>query len=531
MGKTGIQISNSLKNKITNDQDFKENIEKILKQKSGGKCFLCSKEFNYASDLIHADHDIPDVDGGETSRENLNLTHSSCNKFKRDNSSLLVKRFLPFRVYLDSNVDVKFDKASKNFFNIKPKPIVIEPKGKDTVIISFPNGTKTPPLPIYSEKKSGTSQDFEYIFLQAPASAIINDEVQPRNIKSGHIYKIFQDLHYNPLHEPSSVRLKKNYEGNLLETELLMFDGQHKTISKMLYCDGGNSLIDLKLYLNLSVEQATVLVNTIQSKIIKLGLSKSEFASKMGDEYAQAFTKYEIYCSKSTPPITPSEDGFIKYFDKAKQSNAKKTLIQSRINSFLQLETHEFNILEMLENKTKLKDRKSIIKETTFINKVIQNLLYTRPIQEPIGNDELRTTEKNNIKIILNLFFNLCLSYDESTVTDDELIKVHRLKSQSSLVLFTTLIRKACEHIFMKPGDTKMFTIIDLKENSEKIESAIDNYGNHPIWVQDEQLSTKVMNFYNALQKNQVLNTPADEISLDLAYLLGVNNLTGNEFE
>ena len=83
----------------------------------------------------------------------------------------------------------------------------------------------------------------------------------------------------------------------------------------------------------------------------------------------------------------------------------------------------------------------------------------------------------------------------------------------------------------MKPGDKKMFTIIDLNENIEKIESAIDNYGNHPIWIQDEQLSTKVMNFYNALQKNQVLNTPADEISLDLAYLLGVNNLTGNEFE
>ena len=75
------------------------------------------------------------------------------------------------------------------------------------------------------------------------------------------------------------------------------------------------------------------------------------------------------------------------------------------------------------------------------------------------------------------------------------------MKSQSSLVLFTTLITKACEHIFMKPGDKKMFTIIDLNENIEKIESAIDNYGNHPIWIQDEQLSTKVMNFYNAFTK------------------------------
>jgi len=187
------------------------------------------------------------------------------------------------------------------------------------------------------------------------------------------------------------------------------------------------------------------LVNTIQSKIIKLGLSKSEFAGKMGDEYSQAFARYETYC-KSIPGSIVSEEGFIKFFDKAKQNNAKKSLIQSRINDFLKMDIHDFNILEMVENKSKLKNRKSIIKETTFINKVIQSLLYTKPIKEAIGEDELRTTEKNNIRIILNLFFEHCLSYDENNVTDEELTKVHRLKSQSSLVLFTSLVRKECEN-------------------------------------------------------------------------------------
>ena len=397
--------------------------------------------------------------------------------------------------------------------------------------LSFPLlRSKSAVLPVYSEQKpeSGNGISYDYVFLQAPASAIMNDEVQPRNIKYGHIYKIFQDLHYNPLHEPSSVRLKKEYKNKMLTTDLLMFDGQHKTISKMLLADGGDSMIDLKLYLNLSKEQATVLVNTIQSKIIKLGLSKSEFASKMGDEYIQAFSRYETYC-KSIPGTVISEDGFIKYFDRAKQANAKKSLIQSRINDFLKMDSHDFNILEMVENKSNLKNKKSIIKETTFINKVLQSLLYTKPITKALGEDELRATEKNNIRIILNLFYEYCLSYDESEVTEDELTKVHRLKSQSSLVLFTSLIRKACEHMYFTGADAELFTKIDLNEKKDALKEVVEKYGEHPIWIQDESHSAKVTQFYNALQKNQTLNSIGEIIKLKLAYLLGVEDLSGSE--
>ena len=103
MAKTGIQISNVLKNKIQNDDDFKENIVEILKQKSCGKCFLSGETFNYATDLIHADHDIPESEGGLTDRENLNLTLAYCNKFKQANPSLLVKKYLPFKFFVDKN--------------------------------------------------------------------------------------------------------------------------------------------------------------------------------------------------------------------------------------------------------------------------------------------------------------------------------------------------------------------------------------------------------------------------------------------
>ena len=119
MSEQGIQISNSIKGKIKNNDNFKNNIVEILKQKSGGKCFLCKKPFNYASDLIHADHDTPEADGGETDEENLNLVHASCNKFKSANSTFQIKRFLPFKVFLENNTDVNFDKVSRDFFKIK----------------------------------------------------------------------------------------------------------------------------------------------------------------------------------------------------------------------------------------------------------------------------------------------------------------------------------------------------------------------------------------------------------------------------
>ena len=531
MAKTGIQISKTLIKKIK-DEGFKKNIEKLLKQKSGGKCFLCGSKFNFASDLIHADHNVPESDGGTTDYDNLNLAHANCNKFKKNNPTLLAQKFLPFRQFLNNNSQVNFDKVSREFFVIKPKPIVIEQKGKDFVVISFPNNTSSARLPIYTEVKPGRKgQVFQYVFLQAPACALVNDNVQPRDIKIAHILKIFMDLHLNPLHEPSSVRLEKVYTGKSMKTNLLMFDGQHKTVAKMLVSCGKDSLIDIKLYLGLSKEQATVLVNTIQSKIIKLGLSKSEFAAKMGDEYVDAFNHYEESCELRKEKIT--EAGFIKFFPKSRQAGAKKLLIQSRINEIFKMDNNELNILEIVEGSSKFEDTKTVINETTFINKIICNLLHTKPLSVEINEDEIRILERNNIRIILNAFYEKCLYYDENSATGAEIEKVQKLKSQSSLSLFTTYISEVCRYIYVKSAAEDIFTLIDITADKDKIASikkAIERYANHPIWVHHHgKYSLKVKNFYDVLQKNGTLKYGAESVGLDLAYLLGVSKLKGDE--
>lgn len=522
--KTGIQISMAMKNKIS-DPNFKENIEKMLLQKSGSRCYLCGKAFNFATDLIHADHDIPESQGGETNYENLNLAHDTCNQYKRDNPSLQIKKFLPFRSFLETNPFAKFDDVAKKFFNISPKNIVILVKGNNSIRIQFPNGKETNDLEIYEEYKPN-GRKYRYVFTQVPVDTIFNDDVQPRAMKQTHVFKIFQDLHQNPLHEPSSVRLESPMV-DLCENKLLMFDGQHKTVAKMLVSDGSNSLIDLKIYLDLTQADANALVNTIQAKIIKLGLTKSEFAAKMGDEFKNQFDAYDEYCKLNGKEV--SEEGFIIFSDKSKQNHNKKTLMQARLNSIIKQEPTNFRILNTVEGISNLKDKKSIIKETTFINKLVDPLMFGKPLKIPINNDESRILERENIKLILNLFYDICLNYDESTVTDDQLLKIHRLKSQSSLNLFIHLIKASYNHILVSPNDPEILTKRSLEDIKTNLQDVVLRYFDHPIWIQPDRITNKVEQFYNTMQKNGSLIELAESIKLKLAYLLRVENLDGNE--
>jgi hypothetical protein len=522
--KSVIQVSKQLLNKII-DLNFKNNFESMLIQKSGNKCFLCERKFNYASDIIQVDHDLPESQNGSTDYDNLNLVHESCNKFKRDNSSLLVKKYLPFKIFIEENPTAKYSDVAEGFFKIKPTEIVTRLTSRGFLKLQFSDGTETPELPIYEEKKPN-GNTFKFVFAQVPVIAINNDAVQPRAMKPAQVFKIFQDLHENPLHEPSSVRLKEPLI-NDTKNELLMFDGQHKTVAKMLVSDTVKSMIDLKIYLDLSLQQATALVNTIQSKIIKLGLTKSEFAAKMGEEFKNDFQVYLEFCEGNS--TEPSEDGFISFTPKSKQANNKKTLILSRLHSIIDQSKNELKILNMVEGKSNLTDKKSVIKEATFINKLVVPFVCTKPLKSPILNDEKRNLELENVNFILNVFYETCLSYDPNNCTPQELEKIHRLKSQSALNLFVTLMKACYNHLFVSSNDPEILTKKRLSDKKDDILRVVQLYFHHPIWVQDEGKSKKTQDFYNTLQKNGSLWDIADSIGLKPGYLVGADQLTGKE--
>jgi hypothetical protein len=525
----GIEISKNLKTKIV-DSNVRDKIEQLLKNKSGDICFLCGQPFNYATDVIHADHDIPEANGGQTDFDNLNLSHKECNKFKKDHPTLNVKNFLPFKIFIDKNPTAKFSEACKNYFKFDPSPININSIVGNTCTIHFPDGTVGDNLEILTESRPG-GRTYKYIYTQVPVKSIFNDDVQPRAIKYGHVYKIFNDLHLNPLHEPCSVRLLAEFKEG--PNEFRMFDGQHKAISKMLLNNGAEARIDVKIYLDLSKDEAVILVNSIQSKIIKLGLTKSEFAAKMRDEFKEEFEKYEENCKSIGSE--PSEEGFVKSATSdTNKSRRKEALLQARIDQFMSLSKDELHILKIVENKTDLTDSKLMIMETTFINKLLKSLMYFKPMTSPIKEDEARNSERENVKYILNQFFLEGLDLDFSNSSESDLYKMKNLKAQSSLTLFSFFAKKIAsremfasnEEIFMTQG---LFS--DPVKN--RLKDAAKRYVSHPIWVQNPKLNTnlKVVEFFNTLQKNGTLTEIAGKIDLSLEYLTGYKDLDGSEFE
>jgi hypothetical protein len=520
-----IKISKKIINEIVDDHE-RLNIESLLIQKAAGKCFLCRESLDSESQEIEADHDIPSSDGGESSLKNLNLTHLDCNRFKKQNPSVQVKKFLPLKKFLQLNPDANFDIVGKDFFKIKPVPVTLSYNGKN---LNINVGTKEiNNIPVYSEPVPNRSKSIEYCFIQIPLNWIYNDVVQPRPIKSSHVFDLFQDLHLNPLHEPVGARLEKDNLNGI--NQILMFDGQHKAVAKILIgYNGGdfeNAKIDLKLYLNLTQQEATHLVNSIQSKIIKLGLTKSEFAKKMGNEWESAFRTYEEKCLSLG--ISPSEVGFVNDAPIEQRKRRKEALIQARLSQLILSNESGGNELKLF-SLTKTNDKFLEIKETTLFSKLLQKLLTISPLSDVLDNDDTkRSLERQNIRAILDIM------YEELFVESSELSKekISQLKSQSSLTLIVDYTKLFLASSLMV-DKSELFFNHRIEQNLERYRSFLNKYKSHPIWNYSdvEHKTIKVERFYNLLKQNQSLQEIAKTITLTQGYCAGMEQLNGKELD
>lgn len=529
-----IKISKSLRSEILDAVD-RENIEDLLRQKASGKCFLCDGKMNEATEDLEADHDLPSREGGDTTLENLNLVHKRCNRFKKNNPTVLVRNFLCINEFIDANHDATFADVLKNFYHVTTRPFVITDVTPNHFNIDLPNGTSIKKIPINTVSIPGKDKDIHFSYLQIPLNSIYNDDVQPRTVKIKHLFSLYQDLHFNPLHEPSSMRL----EGELRvgENKFLMFDGQHKAISKALLewkkvKDMGDVLIDAKIYLNLDRDEATKLVNSIQSKIIKLGLTKTEFAMKMTQEYRAAYEEYEQRCSEDGS--LQSEYGFIESRPANERPRVKQALFQAR----------RVDVYEDKKGEGPLRIRKYVkgskdaparidlnleLKETTFYSKLLDKLLYKKPLQDELDRDDTkRATERLNIRMILEI---LVETVFEDISLDAPVKK--RIKSQSGLVLWIEFMKRQIEFLLNEKFPENKDTLLldyDLEQYREKLVSFSTRFAKHPVWnVEDVNQSVKVGVFYNDLQKNKNIEAHAKKVLLTMAYCAGMESLAGNE--
>jgi hypothetical protein len=512
----GIVISKALQRKLPEDE--RVDIEEFLWSKSGGKCHLCERNLNRASDEIEADHDQPEAEGGSTSRENLLLAHRDCNRFKRNNPTVDVRPYLKFSAFVrDHGGMVRYDECVAHF-DLAPKPTKITEKShEETVDFEFPDGSRRK---CRLHRESNRSGDFTFAFVDAPAGAIFNDDdCQPRNIKLGHLWSIYVDLQKNPLHEPPGCRLIDAADGF---QKLCMFDGQHKTVASWMR---GYKRIVVKVYLTLDRDQTIHLVNSVQAKIKKLPLSPFELSAKLAEEWREQLERYE----EEVGSENASEHGFIRWLAPTERTRGRGALQEAILQDFLT--NDDLLLLSFVHRAGAPATDDSIIKEATFKNKVLKVLVHLTPLDSK-GQEgtKIRRREMDSITRVLNLLTEAAFQPEPGAqeLSEKRKERRRRLVYQSSLVYVAELLKRLVAHtLYVDPDDAFISKPIS-KGDWEKISSGIQRLVDHPIWSADFEISDKTRAVKTALLQNQPALRPMEAVGLKPGYLVGADKVAAD---
>jgi hypothetical protein len=501
-------------------KDQREGIKDYLESKSGGICHLCESPILPASQDIEADHDEPAAAGGLTDRDNLWLAHVVCNRAKRDNPSVNVRPYLKLKNYMTAvNHVLRYDGVLVHF-GIKPSPSKAIDAGA-TVRFEFPDGSRAESQVFTDVNKAG--REFRYVFVRAPKSSLYNDDdVQPRSLKLAQVWAIYGDLQVNPLHEPPSCRLIGDGSGM---AKLALFDGQHKTVASWM--SGGES-VTVKVYLDLSKDEANYLVNSIQAKIKKLPLSPFELSAKLSEEW---LARLDAYREKEDADVA-SEAGFIAFVDVTEKKRAKDAFEAALIRSLI--EAQDLSLTKYVHRAGQPKSDMSLITETQFSAKVLKRLLNTTPLED-IGvlGEAARGRERDNIVSALNL---LCeFAFDppngSAELTDLQAVRRKRLVYQASLTYVADLIKQLYRQVLVLEESRAFLDKVPSDDQEKQIRGAIQRIVDHPIWTADLDQSAKTRAVNEAMQKNQDIAGAMSAVGLKLGYAVGADQLDNKWFE
>lgn len=490
-----------------NQRDEPSVIGKLLFDRQAGKCALCDGAMTLAAEVLEADHDEPEGEGGETTLDNLGLAHQSCNRAKKSMSTAQVRPYLRFRRFIrDCGGRIRYDKAVEHW-NIEPKSseVIIY---DDTVTINFPDKTST----ISSTHTDQTGDGaVHYTFVEVPRCAIVNDDdVQPRPIRHDHAFAIYNDLLRNPLHEPPSCRLSDPDKDGL--QALLMFDGQHKTVASWMR---GKQRIVVKLYLDLSKDAANFLVNSIQAKIKKLPLSPFELQAKMSDEWQSKVEAYESEMEAAGAVAT--EHGLFQWFPQGTERNRAKSAFKSALAQQF-LDHPEFRLAKYVTVKGVDADQTGLT-ETMVKGKVIDRLVSDRPLESSfIESSDQRAEEVDNIVWMVNQVVDELVEPPAGEeLTDNQKETRRRLFKQGSLQYVADLLSQIYRREMLKGDDL----LLDGKPDDttrDKIENGITNLCSHPVWTAGFDANSEMAAVKLALERNQNVKDAFEGVGLDLAY-------------
>lgn len=491
-----------------------DEIRAILWKLRSGSCFLCGQKIPF-SDLKKADidHIIPKSDGGSDDEDNLAIVHEECNAFKRSNSSINVKPFLKFRAFMRSLESPGDYSQCMRYFEVEPIQVSIDVVDKEVKILIPDRGTICGTL---FEEKTPDGPYVSYTYVDLPREVIFNDDVQPRVIKESHLWKIYQDLLINPLHEAPGCRVIGTLPGPV---SIAMFDGQHKTLANWLV--GRNSIVS-KLYLNLDKEATITLVNSIQARIMKLPLTPFEYIAKMSHEWQEKYNRYVSVVSDERA----SEVGFINWLPSRERAKGKQILYSAIVDSVVGNEDFKWRKrIASSGGRARVsgsKARDLVISERTFRSKVLDNLLDKNPSRvEGKEGKERRRVEAENVTRVLNLVYD-CLFQPEDGVelNEREQERAKRALYQAGAEFWAKEIRAIVGIVLTKDG----LEALSQKWSGDQwssIEGMIRRMFEHNLWFAPFDADDDMRALYDALLKNEDVRPIARKLGMESEFYLG----------
>lgn len=510
-----LNISPQLKKAVTEEKGIsRAEVEDYVWNNKPQACFLCGESLNRASDTIELDHNHPSSAGGTDEWSNLNLTHSSCNRYKRDHSSIEVRPHLRFKRFWEKQAGAVNFAAAKTFYGLSSSECYVEiDASKQLATVSTAAGVAS--VPIFREKVGTGALAFG--FAELPISCVDNDDaIQPRNINLNHLLSIAADLNKNPLHEQPACRVV----GEGSKKRILLFDGQHKAVAKML---NGEEFSVFKIYFDITEKQAIHLVNSIQSRIKKLPLTPFELASKMSDEVARQISIYE----DAVGSAEVSEAGFIGWLDAADRNRAKQGIASAVIDSIISGEQLAFG--KIIERKGISIQGPISLKEAAFQNNILKRLLYTKPLPSHFKGEAMkqaREREAANVIRLLNKIYDRGFVPQLDAEPGTETKRIERLAYQASLAYMSTIFRQLMSSLIYPTSEDVTFLEKDIKEDVwDRMAEFIDRFFSHPVWTGDLNSGPKARAVQDALSKNQNYETAFREVGLTGGYCAGQDPL------
>lgn len=462
-----------------------------LWQKSGGMCALCGNPLDRASkDSIVPDHRVPEAKGGATTLANLYLAHRTCNSSRQHLDFVIAQPLAKFQSIASTKGFIDFDAVLDVFVQTPRKAISFEIVCESLAKVGFAGDFLEVPL------WRDPATNVQYFFLDVPVSYVLNDkEIQPRRIMPNHVRRLAIDFLERPVHEPGNSRLVMDGK----TAKLLQFDGQHKATAQILI---GRKTLQMKVYVEPSIDMLQALVIKIQQEIKKQPLTKSDTLAKINDVMQRYL---EAYVAPKGGVRT--EIGLIQSQEKEQQKIVRGLYFDDIMGIvFFDPDNHISSAVRPGAEDAPTTDK-------VVIQKLIAPLMHLLPLDVNMDDSSARDVERENILFILNAIAKCMFTPNwNKPGSEVQRTRVQNFFYQGSIGWWMNdILIPSLRYVLMRIGDRTPLLTEELSERQrELILTLVEKMCSWPIW------STKDADLLRAMRSNTVKNVR--EVFPDYSY-------------